>query len=162
MKILVTGASGLVGSALVTRLLAEGYHVVALARRLDLLPRHPRLHRIAGDLSVRTTPAHWLAALRGVDAVVNAVGIFRQTARQRFQALHVDMPLALILACEQAGVRRLVQLSALGAAADGALPIGAGKAWRTMPCAPARWQQLRPRPLHRPASLGGRPRRWRV
>ncbi|EHP43085.1 NAD-dependent epimerase/dehydratase [Cupriavidus basilensis OR16] len=120
MKILVTGASGLVGSALVARLLAEGHHVVALARQLDLLPRHPRLHRIAGDLSTWTTPGHWLAALRGVDAVVNAVGIFRESARQRFQALHVDMPLALILACERAGVRRLVQLSALGAAADGA------------------------------------------
>ncbi|GAB7548906.1 NAD(P)H-binding protein [Cupriavidus sp. 8B] len=71
-------------------------------------------------MSVWTTPGRWLAALRGVDAVVNAVGIFRQAARRRFQALHVDMPLALILACAQAGVRRLVQRSALGAAADGA------------------------------------------
>ena len=120
MKILVTGASGLVGSALVARLLAEGHHVVALARRLDQLPRHPRLHRVAGDLSTWTTPAHWLAALRGADVVVNTVGIFRETALQRFRALHVDMPLALMLACERAGVRRLVQLSALGAAADGA------------------------------------------
>ncbi|KDP84459.1 hypothetical protein CF70_019255 [Cupriavidus sp. SK-3] len=120
MRILVAGASGLVGSALVIRLLAQGHHVVALARRPGALARHPQLHCIAGDLTAWTTPAHWHAALLGVDAVLNAAGIFRETGRQRFQALHVDMPHALMLACEQAGVRRVVQLSALGAARDAA------------------------------------------
>jgi len=116
MKVLVAGASGLMGSALVIHLLAQGHQVVALARRPDALARHPRLRCIAADPTTWSTPAHWHAALRGVDAVLNAAGIFRETARQRFQALHVDMPCALM----QAGVRRMVQLSALGAARDAA------------------------------------------
>ncbi|MDF3839829.1 SDR family oxidoreductase [Cupriavidus basilensis] len=120
MKVLVAGASGLIGSAVVARLLADGHQVVALARRLAHLPRHPRLHRIGADLSGWTTPAHWQAALRGVDAVLNAVGIFREQGRQRFQALHVEMPCALFMACERAGVRRVVQVSALGAGPDAA------------------------------------------
>jgi uncharacterized protein YbjT (DUF2867 family) len=60
-------------------------------------------------------PDDWLAHLRSVDAVANAVGIIGETGGQRFATLHYRAPAALFQACAQAGVRRVVQISALGA-----------------------------------------------
>ncbi|MCV5949169.1 NAD(P)H-binding protein, partial [Escherichia coli] len=53
--------------------------------------------------------------LAGVDAVVNAAGLFRQTRTARFADVHVRGPCALFTACAKAGVARVVQISALGA-----------------------------------------------
>lgn len=57
-----------------------------------------------------------------MDAVVNAIGIFAETAEQNFDTLHVKGPLALAEAARRAGVARWVQISALGA--DPASPAG--------------------------------------
>ncbi len=43
------------------------------------------------------------------------MGIIRETGSQRFRALHEQAPIALFKACEQAGIRRVIQISALGA-----------------------------------------------
>lgn len=51
----------------------------------------------------------------GVDAVVNTVGILRASRAQSFSALHVKTPRALFTACAETGVRKVVQISALGA-----------------------------------------------
>ncbi|HVG04698.1 MAG TPA: SDR family oxidoreductase, partial [Burkholderiaceae bacterium] len=60
-------------------------------------------------------PATWQPKLAGIDAVVNAVGILRERRSQTFDALHVRAPRALFAACVDAGVTRVVQISALGA-----------------------------------------------
>ncbi len=57
----------------------------------------------------------WLPYLAGVDLVINTIGIFRQGARHDFETIHVRAPLALFRAARQAGVRGVVQFSALGA-----------------------------------------------
>jgi uncharacterized protein YbjT (DUF2867 family) len=49
-----------------------------------------------------------------VDVVINAVGIIRESGGQTFRALHEQAPVALFQACETAGVRRVIQISALG------------------------------------------------
>ncbi len=53
--------------------------------------------------------------LEGVDVVVNAVGIFSDRSGHDFQRLHADAPILLFRAAVRAGVRRIVQISALGA-----------------------------------------------
>jgi uncharacterized protein YbjT (DUF2867 family) len=58
--------------------------------------------------------AQWRPLLVGVDVVINAVGIFRESGDQRFAQLHDEAPRALFSACVEAGVQRVVQLSALG------------------------------------------------
>jgi uncharacterized protein YbjT (DUF2867 family) len=50
-----------------------------------------------------------------MDAVVNAVGIIQETGSNTFSALHRDAPRALFEACQAAGVRKVMQISALGA-----------------------------------------------
>ncbi|MDZ5455373.1 SDR family oxidoreductase [Azohydromonas lata] len=115
MKVLLTGASGFMGSRLRQALLEAGHHVVAVARHARPSASEPaRLQWLALDFTQATTPAQWLAHLQGVDAVVNAVGIFRESGSQTFDALHHRAPAALFQACAQAGVRRVIQISALG------------------------------------------------
>ncbi|MHC5924050.1 NAD(P)H-binding protein, partial [Streptococcus pyogenes] len=69
----------------------------------------------------------WRPHLRGVDAVINLVGIFRESRTARFEALHAQGPIALFDACRAEGVRRVVQVSALGADRRAQTPFLASK-----------------------------------
>lgn len=109
MKILVCGASGFIGSAVAAKLAAAGHEVLRGVRRPN------GSGEVAIDYSLDLEPAAWLDRLRGVDAVVNAVGIIREGPGASFDALHTRAPIALFAACAAAGVRRVVQISALGA-----------------------------------------------
>jgi uncharacterized protein YbjT (DUF2867 family) len=119
MRILLTGATGLIGQHLLHALLAEGHDVVCAVRhpaRRGALPDHPRLTAIHADFANDTDKSTWLARLSGVDAVVNTVGIFRERGTQTFENLHTRAPRALFAACaESDDVHMVVQLSALGA-----------------------------------------------
>jgi uncharacterized protein YbjT (DUF2867 family) len=99
LRILVLGASGFIGGHTAAALRAAGHEVVP--------------GKV--DFTRALRPQDWLAALRGMDAVVNAVGIIREHGRRTFNTLHYDAPRALFDACVSAGVRRVVQISALGA-----------------------------------------------
>lgn len=102
MKVLVLGAGGFIGRHTVEALRVAGHEVLASPIRFERALR----------------PQAWLPALGGVEAVVNAVGILRERGAQTFRALHELAPRALFQACETAGVRRVVQISALGADAQ--------------------------------------------
>lgn len=109
MNILVCGANGFIGRALCQALARDGHRVLKGVRQ----PRHP--DEIAVDYRVDTTPAAWVDRLRGIHVVINAVGILREADRGDFDRLHHLAPAALFEAAAQAGVRRVLQLSALGA-----------------------------------------------
>jgi uncharacterized protein YbjT (DUF2867 family) len=120
MKLLLTGASGFIGSRLREALLGAGHELVCIGS-----PGH------AGDRGVvrcrwvdldfaADSPPPWARHLLGVDAVVNTVGIFRECRDRSFAAVHTAGPIALFDACVVAGVARVLQLSALGA--DAAAP----------------------------------------
>lgn len=109
MNILVCGANGFIGRALCQALTRDGHRVlrgVRQARRPD---------EIAVDYRVDTAPAAWVDRLRGIHVVINAVGVLREAERGDFERLHHLAPVALFEAAAQAGVRRVLQLSALGA-----------------------------------------------
>jgi len=115
MRILLTGASGFIGRHLLQALLDAGHHVVCTARR----PRassDARLVYIHADFAHDTQQTTWLARLSGIDAVVNTVGIFRESGSQTFARLHTETPRALFAACAEAPtVNMVIQFSALGA-----------------------------------------------
>ena len=110
MNVLLTGASGFIGSHLARALRAADYVVIETRRDLDDATASVRAD-FTRDLSVRD----WLPKLAGIDAVINAVGIVREHGAQTFESIHKRAPQALFTACVAAGVRRIVQISALGA-----------------------------------------------
>lgn len=108
MNILICGASGFVGRHL-TQALREAGHLVIRAVRHPTEPTD-----IAVDFRRDTDKAMWLPRLTGIDVVVNAVGVLRDSPDNPMQALHTDTPLALFAVCAEAGVQRVVHISALG------------------------------------------------
>lgn len=66
------------------------------------------------DFARDTTPKVWTARLQGIDAVVNTVGVLRDSPERPIEAVHQHTPIALFDACAQMGVRRVIHISALG------------------------------------------------
>ncbi len=119
MRILVTGAYGFIGSHIASALHAAGHEVLAAVRRPDRHGRFAHWPAIACDFARDTRVEDWLPRLQAVDAVVNVAGILRESRAQTFSAIHVKTPQALFDACIRAGVRKVMQISALGNPVDG-------------------------------------------
>ena len=112
MKVLIVGATGLIGSAISSRLLAEGHEVVAGARNP---PRsRPSLQGIRLDLGALSKPEDWRRLLAGVDAVVNCAGVLQDGPGESTVTVHSFGPAILFEACERFGVRRVIHFSAVG------------------------------------------------
>src|SRR5690606_2133180 len=112
---LVVGGGGFIGGFIVAALRSAGWRVRPLLRRGT-----QDADAIVRDLGALRAPADWEPLLEGVAVVVNAAGILRETRADRFEAIHLQLPLALAQACVRCGVRRFVQVSAVGHVEDGA------------------------------------------
>lgn len=122
MKILITGATGFIGTHVLRALRARGHHLVACGRDPA---RFTDIEYLPADFATDINVADWLPRLRGVEVVINAVGIIGPG--RRFDALHHRAPAALFRACAEAGVKRVVQVSALGADAGATTPYHLSK-----------------------------------
>lgn len=111
--ILLTGATGTVGSALLRRLTADGKPVRALVRDGQRLgDQRVRVQIALGDLS---DPPSFRNALRGVDTVVHLAASIRDQPRGSIEELNAVATLRLVRAAERAGVERFVFFSAMNA-----------------------------------------------
>ena len=113
--ILVLGANGFVGAHLVTALRRAGHRVVCGVRHAS----DDDTDAISSDFTRDLVADVWTPRLTGIDVVVNAIGILRESAGNRFDIVHRKAPLAVAKACVAAHVRYFVQISALGNPADG-------------------------------------------
>lgn len=117
-RVTVIGGSGFLGRYIVKRLAAEGPVVRVAVRNTDaalfLKPLGPLAHIVPFGTDIRDD-ALVSAAVGGVDAVVNLPGILYERGRQTFQAIHVDGARRVARCAREAGVSRLVHVSALGA-----------------------------------------------
>ncbi|MDR0770361.1 MAG: complex I NDUFA9 subunit family protein [Burkholderiales bacterium] len=113
--ITVLGGSGFIGRTLAVRLARAGYAVRLLTRTRE----HTKSLWTLPDLDVREIDVYDAApltkALAGSAAVINLVGILRETPRQTFVRTHVLLSQEVVAACAEAGVTRLLHMSALNA-----------------------------------------------
>jgi uncharacterized protein YbjT (DUF2867 family) len=116
----VLGGTGFVGRQLISRLASDGYRVRVPSRNPD---RHRDL-RVLADVTLLPLDVHreqdLANALEGVDGVINLIGILNESAYDGsgFERAHATLTRQLIAACTQRKIRRLLQLSSLGAAVD--------------------------------------------
>ena len=111
--ILLTGATGTIGSALLRRLTAEPRPVRCLVRDPRRLgDQRVRVQIALGDLA---DPASFRNALRGVDTVVHLAAAIRDQPRASIEELNAMATLRLVRAAERAGASRFLFFSAMGA-----------------------------------------------
>ncbi|RWK08569.1 SDR family oxidoreductase [Mesorhizobium sp.] len=158
MRVLVLGGYGLIGEAVLGRLIEDGHDLVGVGRDVhNARRRKPGVRWIAADMSRLLAAADWMPLLAGVEAVVNAAGALQDGPRDHLDAIHRLSVAALVTACEQAGVRRLVQISAIGAnpASDNAFFRTKAEGDRAVASSSLEWTILRPGLVIAPAAYGG-------
>lgn len=144
MRVLVTGAYGFVGAEVVAALSAAGHVPVCAVRQARLDRRFPGLTSIACDFARDDDPAIWLPRLAGIDAVVNCAGILRERGADTHAQVNERTPVALFRACAALGIRRVVQLSALGDPTDGEFIAAKHRADAALMAMDVDWVVLRP------------------
>lgn len=119
MRVLVTGATGFVGSALCEHLTACGHHVIPAVRREAGLADEV----VVGDLGATTD---WRIALAGCDAVVHLAARVHvmddqaQDPEAVYRAINIEATLNLARQAAAVGVRRLVYISSIKVNGEGA------------------------------------------
>lgn len=149
MKILVLGAYGFIGSAVLTRLAAAGHEVVGLGRDVAAAERRfPGIHFVAADLSRLTSAAAWQPILDSLapEAIVNAAGALQDGARDSVWRVQAGAMRALYEAAAARGIAKFVQISAARAArdADTAFMRSKGEADAALAATGFEWIILRP------------------
>jgi uncharacterized protein YbjT (DUF2867 family) len=113
MRVMLLGANGFIGQAVLVALVKAGHEVVAVTRSAKSLPA--AIQVIPIDIARFTRPEDWNQHLSGIDAIVNCAGLLQASPGQSVKGVHVEGISALFHACENRGVRRVVHFSAIGA-----------------------------------------------
>lgn len=137
MKVFLTGATGFVGKHMLERLLAEGHAVRAALRGLpgqkarvvahsQHLGRKDDFQWVHGDIVEGTQLDE---GMQGCDAVIHLVGIILEKGTNTFERVHHLGTRNVVEAAKLTGIKRFVQMSALGVRADGVAPYQTTK-WK--------------------------------
>jgi uncharacterized protein YbjT (DUF2867 family) len=158
MRVLVTGAYGLIGSAVLLRLHREGHELVAAGRSIAAARRRaPFVRWLEADYRRLTIAGDWLPLLEDIDAVVNCAGVLQDGAHDSVHRVHVEATTAMFAACEKIGVRRIIHVSMVGAdrAAPTAFARSKAEAEADLAARQLDWTILRPALVLAPAAYGG-------
>jgi uncharacterized protein YbjT (DUF2867 family) len=157
-KVLVLGASGLIGRFVTDDLRARGFEVIAVARRYS-----PSQSASAADLempffTMDSTALAQLIAGHDIDVIVNCVGLLQDVPGSGVGAVHRDFVALLLRAIHESGrVIRLVHLSIPGEAADDRTAFARTKreAERLIASSGLAYAILRPGFVIAPSAYGG-------
>ena len=158
-KILVFGASGLIGRFITDDLRARGFHVTGIARRFSRSQK--KTSALDLELPVLSMDVNLLARLigdRGIDLVVNCLGVLQDGPGSDVSAVHRDFVARLLQAIGDSGrAIRLVHISIPGAAADDrtAFSMTKREAERLIAASGIPFAILRPGFVIAPSAYGG-------
>ncbi len=124
MKIAIIGATGLVGTKILSESLDRGHEVTAIVRNPETLPMHPKLRAAKGDA---TEPAKLASLVAGHDVVISA---FNPGKDERGTGAR-----SIIDAVKRAEVERLLVVGGAGS-----LEVAPGKRLVDQPDFPAQWK----------------------
>jgi NADH dehydrogenase len=137
MKVFLTGATGFVGRHMLERLLADGHAVRAALRGLpgqnarvvahfQHIGRKDDFQWVHGDI---VEGSRLEEGMQGCDAVIHLVGIIVEKGTNTFERVHHLGTRNVVEAAKRAGIKRFVQMSAMGVRADGVAPYQTTK-WK--------------------------------
>jgi len=124
VKIAIIGATGLVGTKILSEALDRGYEVTAIVRNPEGLPTHPKLKAARGDA---TETAELASLVAGHEAVISAFNPGKDESGTG--------PRSIIDAVKRSGVERLLVVGGAGS-----LEIAPGKRLVDQPDFPAQWK----------------------
>lgn len=114
----IFGGSGFLGRNLVRNLAKQGWRIRVAVRRPTFAHDLKPLGKV-GQISIVQANLRdadsIIRAVEGADAVINLVGILKETGRQKFTTIHHQGALWVAQAADRAGVERLIHVSAIGA-----------------------------------------------
>lgn len=126
----IFGGSGFVGTQIVQLLARAGYRVRVAVRRPDLAGHVKPLGAVGQVMPIQANVRNLESvqrAVKGAGTVINLVGIGYESGRQRFRAVQTMGARNIAEASRQAGVTRLVHMSALGADPQSPTPYARSK-----------------------------------
>lgn len=151
MRLFVSGGSGFVGKAVLQQAIANGHTVSALVNRHRITDL-PQVKSFPGGLF---DPAAVDAAMAGCDAAIHLVGIIQEIPGKQitFERMHVQATAAVLASAQRCGVKRYVQMSALGSRPDAPSAYHQTKfaAEQLVRHFDGHWTILRPSMIHGPA-----------
>jgi uncharacterized protein YbjT (DUF2867 family) len=124
-RIVVAGGTGFIGTHIVNKLLQAGYHVVVPTRRRDRAKHVALLPNVEIREGSLTDPRFVDDLVKNTTAVINLIGVLHGRAGEPavygpdFAQAHVEIPKRLADAAVATGIRRYIQVSALGVTDDG-------------------------------------------
>ncbi|WP_417307951.1 complex I NDUFA9 subunit family protein [Devosia sp.] len=114
----VFGGSGFIGTQMIQLLARKGWRVRVAVRRPDLAGHVRPLGTVGQVMPIQANIRNLESvqrAVHGADIVINLVGVGHESGKQRFRAVHTMGARNIAQAATAAGVKSLVQVSAIGA-----------------------------------------------
>jgi len=126
--ILVTGATGFIGSALIQNLIKNGYKVRALLQPSRKSPNLPHGMPMEVAVSSMWDERGMLAALKGIQVIFHLASAEKESVSADIESIDGDCTSVLVEAARQAGIQRLFFLSHIGADKNSFFPVFRAKA----------------------------------
>ena len=113
----IFGASGFIGRHLVRRLTKKGFRIV-IATRSPYLHGYLKPLGNPGEIDLEEVnlfdEERLKVLIKNSDVVINLVGIFYETRKQKFENIHVKFPDLLSRLCDEQNIEKFIHISALG------------------------------------------------
>ncbi|WHA05575.1 SDR family oxidoreductase [Candidatus Bandiella numerosa] len=115
MKIFITGANGFIGAYITSSLINDGHDIICAVRdTVRAKSMFPSSKVDYCDFNTDDSKEIWINRLKGVDLVINIVGILQTNKKDSAKKIHELSTISLFEACVVQKVKKIIHISALG------------------------------------------------